>query len=420
MRSSKRDARLLRWLPPAMLLLFAGISVADPLRHETYIWQRAWTDPVRAAIAEASPKIDGFCALGGEVSWQQGHPHVLHVPVDWPALRRAGKPFGVALRIGAYNGPFTATGEVTQALADLAAMLVKEAGQPMELQLDFDCAASKLDGYRVWVAALRQRIAPVPLVVTVLPSWMDSKGFVPLVRAASGFVLQVHSLERPVGSDVPLTLCDADAARRWVERATQYGVPFRVALPTYGYLVAFDGGGKFLGLSAEGPSKAWPTNAVLRTVRADAPALAKLVQEWTRHRPEKLTGVIWYRLPTTGDTLNWRWLTLAEILAGRLPAANITVSAATAEGVIELQARNTGTADGAFPKEVSVEWSDVALVAADAVGGYERLDSARGKFMLRANPLLESYRLAPGEVRVIGWLRLSKAAEVAIHVTPHL
>ena len=64
-------------------------------------------------------------------------------------------------------------------------------------------------------------------------------------------MLQVHSLERPKNFDAPFTLCDANAARRAVTWAAKIGVPFRVTLPTYGYLVAFAPGGQFVGLSAE-------------------------------------------------------------------------------------------------------------------------------------------------------------------------
>jgi len=65
-------------------------------------------------------------------------------------------------------------------------------------------------------------------------------------------VLQVHSLERPKDINTRFELCDSKAARRAVDLAGKVGVPFRVALPTYGYLIAFDSEGKYLGLSGRG------------------------------------------------------------------------------------------------------------------------------------------------------------------------
>ena len=80
----------------------------------------------------------------------------------------------------------------------------------------------------------------------------------------------------------------------------------------YGYLIAFDAQGKFIGLSAEGPAAAWPEDVRTREVRAEPAAMVELVREWTARRPEAMLGVIWYRLPVEGERLNWPWRTLAR------------------------------------------------------------------------------------------------------------
>src|SRR4029077_10218524 len=125
----------------------------------------------------------------------------------------------------------------------------------------------------------------------------------------------VHSLERPRSLNSPFTLCDPAAARRAVERAADFGIPFRVALPTYGYRIAFDAAGRFVGLSAEGPARSWPTGVQEREVRADPIQLAQLTQFWTTNHPPAMRGLIWYRLLITNDILNWRWPTLSAIVA---------------------------------------------------------------------------------------------------------
>ena len=52
----------------------------------------------------------------------------------------------------------------------IAASLVAEARTNhlnlSELQIDFDCAESKLDGYRVWLTAIQRRVAPLPVTIT--------------------------------------------------------------------------------------------------------------------------------------------------------------------------------------------------------------------------------------------------------------
>src|SRR5436309_3858040 len=275
------------------------------LKQEVYIWQRTWNAAVRDSLAQHASSFSRLLALNAEVAWKEKRPQIIRVALDWAALRAAKRPIGVALRIGAYPGPFESHGEVTTLLAELASSLIAEGEanqlQAGELQIDFDCAESKLDGYRVWVEAIRRKIAPVPVTITVLPSWLNQASFKPLISATDGYVLQVHSFQRPMDADAPFTLCDPVAARRAVERAAQLGVPFRVALPTYGYVMAFDRNGRFVGLSAEGPSQSWPEGVQLREVRADPVALARLVRTWTTNRPVMLEGIIWYRVPVSED-----------------------------------------------------------------------------------------------------------------------
>jgi hypothetical protein len=285
--------------------------------------------------------------LNAEVTWKNRQPQVVRMPLDYSILTKTPCPIGLALRIGAYPGPFSTNDTTSEFLAGLAGSLIAEARTnglvPRELQIDFDCADSKLEGYRAWVEVLQQKVAPLPVSITALPSWLQQATFKQLAASAGGYVLQVHSLQRPRGPDVPFTLCDPAAARRAVERAAQCGIPFRVALPTYGYLTAFDADGRFLGLSAEGPGKTWPAGVQVREVHANPLELARLLQFWNTNRPATMQGVIWYRLPVSGDTLNWRWPTLGTIVAGRSPAERFRVESRRVEpGLVEISLVNDG------------------------------------------------------------------------------
>jgi hypothetical protein len=342
-----------------------------PLRHDIYVWQRAWTQPVCDAVGQHGTNFAEIAVLKAEISWSTNRqPQLARVAVDYEALAKARRPVGIALRIGPYSGPFAppsgvpvsdparftntsqragseigappspatinskapaslrSTGavqdtSVTDYLCNVAAGIVNEARTnrvPLaELQIDFDCAESKLDGYRVWIEAIQRRVAPLPVTITALPSWLDSRAFKRLAAVATNYVLQVHSAERPKSFEAPFTLCDPRAARRAVERAGRIGVPFRVALPTYGYLLAFENGGKFISLAAEGPRPNWPTNALTRKIESDSEELATLVRAWTTSRPAAMRGVIWYRLPVATDKHNWSWPTLSAVMTGRGP-----------------------------------------------------------------------------------------------------
>jgi hypothetical protein len=321
----------------------------------------------------------------------------------------------LSLRIGPFPGPFAAGDAAAKTLTALAASLLAEARaaglNPAELQIDFDCAEAKLAGYRVWLGALKAAAGPTPLVFTALPVWLNHETeFAALAHAADGFVLQVHSLERPAAPDLPFTLCDPARARAWAAQAGRVGVPFRVALPTYGYLVAFDAAGKFFALAAEGPAPVWPAGTQVRVARADAAQVAGLAQAFAAQPPPHCTGVIWFRLPVAGDRLNWDWTTLAAVLRGGMPAANMTVAIAWPEpGLAEIYAVNAGTTTEPPPARVTLRWpAGTPLLASDGLGGFQ-LEARAGEAQmeLAATAVPPDALLAPGARRQIAWLRFS-------------
>jgi hypothetical protein len=146
-----------------------------PLPNDVYVWQRAWTGPVQEAIEQHAGAFSELVVLSAEVVGGGRSARVVRVPVDYAALRQANRPVGLALRISQFPGPFVASDERTRGLCRLAVELIQEATtnqvRVVELQIDFDCATSKLEGYGVWVKAIRQEIAPMPVVITVLPAW---------------------------------------------------------------------------------------------------------------------------------------------------------------------------------------------------------------------------------------------------------
>jgi len=393
------------------LVAFAGPASAA-FTQEIYVWQRGGGTAVQAALREFAPQCDGFNVLAAEVSWRDGKPRFVRGAPDYAALAELGRPVGLSLRIGAYGGPFAADDPAARALAGLAAEVLAAARngglEPAELQIDFDCAEGKLAGYRRWLTALRPATGRTPLVFTALPAWLDRDDFAALAGAADGFVLQVHSLEKPAGPDVPFTLCDPVRARRWVRQAVALGRPFRVALPTYGYTLAFDRAGKFLSLAAEGPRPAWPAGTRTRTVRADAGALAKLARELAAQPPAHCTGLLWFRLPVAGDRLNWDPLTLATVLRGEVPVAALAVEARRAEaGLAEIVVRNNGQTSEPLPAALVLTWpSEARAVGGDGLAGY-RLDlsATGGTARLAAGPSATETLLPPGRTVKVAWLR---------------
>lgn len=393
------------------------------LTQAAYVWQRAWTPEVQAAVRAGWPGLTSFVVLAAQVDWQDNTPRVVRVRPDFGALKESGAAVGLALRVTPYPRALAANGPAVAMLAELCAALVAEARaagvEPAELQIDYDCAASRLAEYRGWLQSLRQTVAPVPVTFTALPAWLDSPEFAGLARAADGFVLQVHSLTRPQSAAAPASLCAPDAARRAVARASALSVPFRVALPTYGYLVAFSATGACLGVSAEGPLPNWPAAATVRELRADAEEMLALQRDWSTVHAATLKGIIWYRLPVVTDTLNWHRRTFLAVLAGETPRPALRVEAAAAgDRLWDIVFRNDGNADAALPRQVSLTWTRGEIVASDALAGFTCEPGTSQSLLLRSSGGGSAPHLRPDERRVAAWLRLSEPAEVQVHVSP--
>ena len=395
----------------------------SPMRHEAYVWQRSWNAAVTNAIHTHASHFASIVPLAAEIAWKEGNPQTTFVAINFELLKSSGKRIGLALRIGPYPGPFQSTGQPLDQIADVAASLLATAsdhGLPVsELHLDFDCADSQLDGYRLWVTTLRTRLSQTPVILTALPSWLNERAFGKLAAAADGFILQVHSLERPGHQTGEAELCDPVRTRAWVEQASRWNQPFRVALPTYSYLAAFGPDREFLGASAEGPMRIWPANATLREIRTDPIAMKNLVHDWDISRPARLEGIIWYRLPVETDVLNWSWPTLEAVMQARTPTSHWElVHRWKNPGLAEFILTNDGEVDIPIQPSARVRWQNARLVAGDGWNGYDLAETGANEAELKRNKSVPGRPLRPGESRSIGWIRFSPAESTALMVEP--
>ena len=391
-----------------------------PLTHRAYIWQRDWTDSVRQAMQRNQPLIAEWAVLAAEVEFRPDTaPRVARVTPDYAALRDSGRPVSFAIRVAPYPGPFDRSRPETGFLLNLADDVLQDARQhgiePAALHLDFDAATRQLADYRRWLEALRETIAPIPLVFTALPTWLNDRAFARLAQTADRYVLQVHSWAAPKTPDQPFTLCDPQRAKRAIVQAARLNHPFQVALPTYGYRAWFDGRNRLLGLSAEGPALTAEGHVQVREIRADPVAMAGLVNWLSQQRFKTLRGIIWYRLPLPEDRLSWHERTWQSVLRGQTPVAKTELKLdKPAAGLVEIALQANGDADSLLDQPVRLDWRQARLIAADGLTGFtiQRI----GPDALRLQPAPESLRLAPGQQRLIGWLRFDHPPEISAHV----
>lgn len=388
--------------------------------QEIYVWQRVWNEQVEAALLTAREASAGFAVLAAQINVREREPKIVRANVSFAALKASGRPIALAIRVDPFAGPFRAHDRVAEAIVKLAREEVARARSHEikihELQIDFDCGDAKLDGYRTWLKEIRAAVKPLPVVPTVLPSWLKRREFATLARESGSFVLQVHSVSVPQKVGDTRKLTDPREAAAWVEQASRVGVPFRVSLPTYSYLVAFDAEGRPCGISAEGSLARWPREALRVRWEAQPEEMAELIAQWTRARPAMLRGVFWYRLPVASDNLNWSWKTLAVAMQGRAPKSDLRVTASASQPS-EIVATNNGEKDEPLPEWIEARWSGSKLIAADALQGYEmrpspEADSVRFELSAAGRTL----RLPPDVRRNVGWVRCEPPTHIQVSV----
>ena len=421
-RLSKLALATLLFIGTAMLCLESpsgGTRSSGEISHEAYVWQRQWSEGVIESVAQNGSELTGLTVLAAEINQLDLSPEIFRVALDYKTLQSVNRPISFAIRIGSYRGLFAQEDPISEMLQNLAQSIITEATEHsvpiLEVQLDFDCPESKLNDYVIWVRTVKETIQSINLGITALPSWLDQPSCKHLFKAADRIVLQVHSIDRPDSINSGSMLCDPNKAKLAVNKMAEFGIPFRVALPTYTYLLAYNEQGKLSGLSAEGLRPNWPKSFQTRPLKANAILLAELVKDWKQDRPRTLQGLIWYRLPVSNDRYNWRWPTLRAVINGRNLASRLKVHAVQgAEGLYDLFLTNRGTLENQNKIDVEITWKNQQLIASDALSKFNVSSFTHRSIRLETSD--EDGNLAPDETIPIGWIRLSDYDELDFQI----
>jgi hypothetical protein len=375
-----------------------------------YVWQRAWSESVTDSLRVAAPQAGKFMVLAAEMGAETISP-------DWGVLADMAIPVTLVIRVPA-SFARRITSDPAGRSATFLADTIRDARTRAEkhgvtvadVQLDYDCATSKLAQYRRLLNALKEELPHTCWSITVLPTWLRDDAFAPLASTVSYFVLQVHSLEKPTTVDAPMTLCDSAKLGAYLNAAGATGVPFYVALPTHGYHVAFDQDGRFVALSAEGPMPAWPPAYTVREVTADAKTMAAVVRGMRDSPPENCLGVVWFRLPVETDVLNWSWPTLHAVMEGRAPKiAYRAETRAPDPGLVEVWLANTGEDSATRFVAVDVRIKEHGLEAYDVLNRFRVIPSGKDDVVVLEGP-------APKDSTpiMIAWYRMSDEKEARV------
>ena len=131
---------------------------ARPIRpdNDAYVWQRRWTPAVTAAMSDSADLVRAWRVLAADVApdgkWSDATPAL-------PALAAAGRPAIMVLRFdGRVDGLRDA--EIHARIAALRDSWQRAGIALAGVEIDYDCATSKLPAYTRFLAGLRARLDP--------------------------------------------------------------------------------------------------------------------------------------------------------------------------------------------------------------------------------------------------------------------
>jgi Protein of unknown function (DUF3142) len=392
----------------------AATTTQSPLTREAYVWQQAESPALTDAVRIALPELSSLSFHAADIHFAGKTASVQKFPIPWSLLAKSGKPVSLVIRI--YSGSLGSPeiDPMRDLIHDLLAATHEAGLTCREIQLDYDCSESYLPDYAEYLGALRRAVPEVPLPITALPTWLPYPEFRDLARIAGQYVLQVHSLTLPGPRASSVTLFDPATARRAIQRASDIGLPFRLALPTYRCNVIMDTHGRRGSAYSENATPPLEFGQHYLSGTAEPTELAAFVNKLQSTRPPFLTGIIWYRLPISTDRMNWPWSTFQLVSQGRVPISRLESKLEPhPEGFSTIVIRNTGEQPEVAPATVKASWPAAAFIAADGLAGYsveKAPDSSNCLFRssLNSPPTI----LPPGASLTVGWLRL-KPSEVA-------
>ncbi|RKF51134.1 hypothetical protein BCY88_01450 [Paraburkholderia fungorum] len=381
-----------------------------PLSNDAYLWQRKWTPSVTSAVEQSRDLIQTWHVLAAE---KDAKDDWTVVSPDWTTLAATHAPVIAVIRI---DGQLDDLNTLPVARIVKLAADWKQRGVPLAaVEIDHDCATSRLAAYTQFLAALRAQLDPaVKLAITALPTWLDSPALDALLAQPDESILQVHAVMNPARG-----LFDPTQARAWLREFSQRTKrPWRVALPTYGSRVTWGDDGRVAGIESERPMLLANgfAQGVSHELVAQPEQIGAFVAQIERDALPGLKGVVWFRLPTDADERAWSLATWRAVLT-RAPltaaiAADVRQSAQQ-PGLFDVSLVSGGNADAPLPAVVR---ADASCEAADGINGYALDYDAHGMLLRRVQPGL----LRAGMRRDIGWLRCGEVdnKKVSVHVEP--
>jgi|GEM_PF-6455991 len=350
------------------------------LLQDGYLWQRNWTKKHVQQIEQRRGDWNALYALVVEVEWEEEK-----AKSTW--IENPPKTEGVVVRV--WVPPESV--DFASFLQRLCTQVRNRYPDVLDIQLDIDMPTDRILEYAEALETVSQ-----PVSITALPDWLSSSHFPALIRSVEHYVLQVHWLD-PNAPDHLLH----PQTRAIVKKANGFGVPFQVALPTYGYRI-YQEKGEILSVVAE---ESLVFDSSFQEVMANPQEIAELMTEWNTQHPQHLYGVIWFRFPFFSDRRNWPYKTLMAVREGRKPEKKgVVVRQKSGEQLWDISLKNTGESVFLLPTLCT----QTHVLLADGLQDYR----------WEGNCFVPTKRgLRPDEELSIGWVRSALAPNFVSEVS---
>lgn len=326
----------------AVLFLIVGVAIlmsqnpgaaAVDGANGFYVWQRHWSDKVETAVcSELESGTHDLYVLGGELEYECGEARWRGTGVPEPVWSHQRVTAVFRLPVQALDNP---GGTAASIVAHALKLGVSR------FQLDADVPESKIVRYAELVEEIRSRwpadAGELRLGATFLPCHLDLKAIRRVLAAVDEPVIQLHGIDAPKNRSDKWTLMKHKTVFRALKSARSLDGRFKMALPSYAYVLTFSEDGSFRRLYAEGLTDDFnlPPGTTCELAAPDLDLIHEIFKS-----PLKLP-VIWFRLPVRGVD---RWClereTLSILERGEkpLPAVEFAVRDGGGKGTVDIVA----------------------------------------------------------------------------------
>lgn len=309
------------------------LECACPGTNSFYVWQRHWSDKVEAAVcSELQAGTHDIYVLGGELEYGNGG-------MKWRGIEVPEYIWRYPRVTAVFRIPVQSLGDPLKAVAEV----ISHAGVlgVCRVQIDADVPESMMLRYAQLLEEIRlhwpEDAGSLQLGATFLPCHLNLKDIRRVLSAIDEPVIQLHGIDVPKKHADSWTLMDRNTVFRTLRTARALDGRFKMALPSYAYVLTFNADGSFRRLYAEGFPDDFdlPAGTVCELAAPDIDLLCEIFKS-----PLRLP-VIWFRLPVRGLD---RWClereTLSILERGErpVPTVEFTVNDGGRAGTIELVA----------------------------------------------------------------------------------